>query len=107
MGFDAGNDIIEPVAIDVVGVHLSATTAKFRRMFDPFGIAFEGLGLLPPATRLKDVLPTVAIHIAVAIAVSKLLPSTFGRNLVERPGLCGVAPVGSGITEITAGMEND
>src|SRR5439155_21773544 len=41
MGLEAGDHIVEPVAVHVIDIHLRAALAEILRMLHPFGIALQ------------------------------------------------------------------
>ena len=68
---DAGDDIVQAVAVHVAGIHLRAAGAELERMKRPHRIARERLRLFPPAVLFQQVRATVAIHVAHAHAVGE------------------------------------
>src|ERR1035441_4655225 len=85
MRIQAADDVVESVAIHVVGIHLRAAAIcfrKFKRMKFPDGIAGQRGRLLPPAILFENVRASVAIHIAHAEAMLKFSPRAFWGNAV-------------------------
>src|SRR5436190_23875329 len=66
MRIDAGDDVVEAVAVYVIDEHLRATHAgtEAERMMFPHWIAGQGLGLLPPTVLVENIHTAIAIDIA-------------------------------------------
>src|SRR4030095_13706297 len=68
---EAGDNIIEAVAIHVIDVHLRATAAELLWMLHPLRISFERFRLLPPTRSLQKISLPIAIHISKTEAMRK------------------------------------
>src|SRR5262245_65359935 len=69
--------VIKAVPVNVINLHLGATSPKVCFMFNPNGIVRQRLGLFPPAIFLKQIRPSIAIDITAPQPVGKPLPVTF------------------------------
>ena len=61
---DAGDDVVEAIAVDIVDVHLRAASGERIGMFNPDRIAGERLGLFPPTVFFDNVHAAITIDIA-------------------------------------------
>ena len=89
VGREAGDDVVDAVAVDVVGVHLRAAVGRGERRFVklPANRVRLLLRLLEPTRRDEDVLQAVAVDVADAEAVAERLRGGHLRDAVERPRL--------------------
>ena len=99
---EAGDDVVQLVAVDVVDDHLGATGAlgaapapERLRVIRPVPWR-AGRRLFPPAGRLQDVDTTVAVDVAGADTVGVRGPGL--RDRVEVHGAVGFAGSGLGVT---------
>src|SRR5436853_232059 len=76
----AGDHVVEPIAVDIKGVHLRAADAELGRMILPLRLTLQGLGLLPPPFGFEDVISAIAIDIAPSESMREALPSSLGRD---------------------------
>src|SRR5581483_11882527 len=109
MGIEAGDDVVESIAIDIIGEHLrgprgSRARREWERMEFPNRIAAKRGGLLPPAIFFQEIHAAVAIDIAQADAMGESTPVAFGRDSVEDPSRGGICPIDRIISEVTMGV---
>src|SRR5262245_38498733 len=98
---EAGDDVVQAVAVHVVGKHLRAASGReWHLVLLPNWITGEGRRLFPPAVLLHDVELAVAIHVTVAVAVVEPVPFAGRGNLVEGPLPGRLRPVWFGVAEI-------
>ena len=100
---EAGDDVVEAVAVHVVGVHLRAAGAQRLLVKRPDRIARERRGLFPPAVLLQQVGAAVAVHVAHAHAVREVAVFVVRRNRMERPRLRRIAPIRRGVAVLAFG----
>ena len=99
---EAGDHVVQSVAVHVVGVHLRAAVRRREGnlVLLPHRIARQRLRLLPPTVLLHDVQLAVAIHVAKAVAVIEPMPFAWRGNFVERPFLVRLVPVRLRVAEV-------
>ena len=86
VGVDAGDDVVEAIAVDVVGIHLSAAFgAECGGMEFPEWISSEIGGLGEPAGGGEHVLASVAVDVTRADAVRVAKPMVFAGDGVKLP----------------------
>ena len=95
-----GDDVAQPVAVDVVDEHLGGLVGEVEGMPAP-RLARLGMGrLLPPAAALDDVDSAVAVDVAAAQSVREtLIIISMGRDGMKGPGPIGLGGVVSGVAQ--------
>src|ERR1017187_2864583 len=83
---DAGDDIVQAVAVDVIDEHLRGSGREGERMLDPDGIVGQRSRLFPPGVLLDDVNPAIAVDVAGTDAVGVPLVVALWRNGMKLPG---------------------
>src|ERR1051326_174880 len=111
VGMDAGDDVVEAIAVDVIDKHLGTTdaAAQGEGMLFPNWIAFERSRLLPPAVFIEKVLASISVDVAAANAVSETLPFgiVFRCYGMKFPGEIGMFPIRLCVSDAAAGTAND
>ena len=97
MGSQTGDDIVESVSIDIVGIHLRPTAAKRRIVMHPFRIALQRGGLFIPAILLQEVKFSIAIHIADAHAMGEIAVVFIRGDRMPIPHFRRLLPIHGGI----------
>ena len=91
------DDVIQPVTIHVVGIHLRTAHAHRLRVKGPHRIAHERRRLFPPTILLQQIHPPIAIDVPHAHAVREILILVVRRDRVKGPRLLRRAPIRRGI----------
>ena len=97
---ERGDDVVQPVAVHIVGEHLRAARREEGLVELPHRVANERRGLLEPAAATEQVHAPVAVHIADAEAVGEFAPLAVLADGREDPLRCDVLPVGFGVAEV-------
>ena len=104
---DAGDDVVEAVTVDVIGIHLRAARGEGVWVFDPNGIVGEGLRLFPPGIFFDDVHASIAVDVANTKAMGETLIIALGCDGMEFPRSSRIFPICFGVSEVAAGATND
>ena len=111
MGRQAGDDIVESIAVDVVREQLGAadryarvSRTERKRVKFPHRIARQRGRLLPPTGAFQQVGPAVPVDVTDAEAMRVLVVVVIGRNRVKLPNLRRVGGIGLGIAEESLGI---
>ena len=107
MRCQAGDDVLQSVAVYIVNNHLRSARAKGKWMVQPSGITPQRRWLLPPAILLQDIDASIAIDIAATKAVSKALPFSFGCDRMKRPGRFRMFPIRRGVADVASRATED
>src|SRR5690349_1996409 len=83
----AGDNIIVPIAVDVVGIHLCAAVSRGEcgLVRGPASCVRTRLGLLEPASRMQDIETTIAVDVPNSQPVAKLRRGNLVRDFVKLP----------------------
>lgn len=112
---EAGDDVGEAVAIDIINIHLGTAPGRRLRlrregvgMKFPERVTFEGGGLLEPAGPDEDIVAAIGIDVAEAEAVEEFVVAVaLCSDAMKRPLDFGVVPIRrGGVTEIVARAAN-
>src|SRR4051812_21022760 len=104
---EAGDHIVQPIAIYVVRIHLrTAWAAELEGVFGPLRISGERLGLFPPAVFLEQIGAAIAIHISPAKTMCEIASGRLVGDFVERPFFLWGRPIGSRIAEKAVGLKD-
>src|SRR5438874_12960468 len=101
MRLQAGYDIVVPVAVHIVGVHLRSAWTFLRRSLPAQGCGMKGPrgirrggGVFPPAPGEHQVEAPVAIDVPGADAMRIRAPVLDLGDAMQRPGGSGFGPIG-------------
>ena len=97
---ERGDDVVQPVAVHIVGEHLRAARGEEGFVKLPHRVANERRGLLEPAAATEQVHAPIPIHIPDAQAVGELAPLAILADGREDPLGGDVLPVGFGVAEV-------
>jgi hypothetical protein len=101
------HDVVEPVAVDVAGMHLACGVGELEGVLDPGLAGLRGGGLFPPAFGFQDIHPAVAVDVAQADAVGELVVRALRADGMKGPGLVRLGGIIRGVAQGAARVTHE